>query len=413
MAEYILGRSTKRTAKLWVTGACLTLVLVSFLGTHRPPYPATQYSSFWTSSIHLVNGRYPGRYLPFLVFPALEEKLMGGNILAEALSVKVLLMSVTPHHSFNTSQELITYLHRSPPQSKLQLKQKVDNKKLWGPKLETVSDYFRYLKTPQNLCRKLVRLGGTISCKKGTGDENNMDGHKYVCMDPSLEVVGARDARQCLTLSFGTQRDTSFDDAASELPCEVHMFDVLNFDPLLPKESDHVFFHVEGLSGQKISVFYSNINQSVKMDTLRGHYDKNGFFPRPIHVLKVDIEQDEWESFINIAKDPLFDAVGQVALEVHVVDLVHGPNKNSPPDIPREKWLEALQKRYDILRMIEARGFQRVLYWDNTQEKFSLYDENGTRHETAGEVLYINTNWYNTTFKQDLARQGYKFRGVT
>ncbi|KAG7158220.1 putative Methyltransferase domain-containing protein 2 [Homarus americanus] len=371
MAEYILGRSTKRTAKLWVTGACLTLVLVSFLGTHRPPYPATQYSSFWTSSIHLVNGRYPGRYLPFLVFPALEEKLMGGNILAEALSVKVLLMSVTPHHSFNTSQELITYLHRSPPQSKLQLKQKVDNKKLWGPKLETVSDYFRYLKTPQNLCRKLVRLGGTISCKKGTGDENNMDGHKYVCMDPSLEVVGARDARQCLTLSFGTQRDTSFDDAASELPCEVHMFDVLNFDPLLPKESDHVFFHV------------------------------------------VDIEQDEWESFINIAKDPLFDAVGQVALEVHVVDLVHGPNKNSPPDIPREKWLEALQKRYDILRMIEARGFQRVLYWDNTQEKFSLYDENGTRHETAGEVLYINTNWYNTTFKQDLARQGYKFRGVT
>lgn len=44
---------------------------------------------------------------------------------------------------------------------------------------------------------------------------------------------------------------------------------------------------------------------------------------------------------------------------------------------------------------LKAHGFRRVVYWDNLLGKVQLQDENGDLHRTAGEVLYVNTNWYN------------------
>nr|XP_045611673.1 uncharacterized protein LOC123766507 [Procambarus clarkii]XP_045611674.1 uncharacterized protein LOC123766507 [Procambarus clarkii]XP_045611675.1 uncharacterized protein LOC123766507 [Procambarus clarkii]XP_045611676.1 uncharacterized protein LOC123766507 [Procambarus clarkii] len=400
MAEYPLSRSTRREMRLWLTGICLALLLLSLwtAGSLPSQPPATR--------AHLVKSQD----LP-LVFPVIEENLIPGNMLVEIRSKKT-LMEVTPHSPYSIRGQL-AYLHRSPPPTRLHFNPDVSPWTPWGPKLETISDYFRYLRTPQTSCRKLKRLGGTYNCKKGQGDENNMDGHKYVCMDPSLEVVGAKDARGCLTLSFGTQMDTSFDKAVSVLPCEVHMFDVLDFDPPLAKFNDNVYFHAEGLARMKYSVHFHNINKTATMDTLKAYFFKNKLYPRPIHILKVDIENGEWEAFKDIAQDPLFDAVGQLAMEVHATELVAGPEGKPPPNVPREKWLGALQERYDVLRMIEARGFRRALYWDNVQDEFSLHDEKGTRYETSGEVLYVNTNWYNTTFKQYLVKNGFALRELT
>lgn len=56
---------------------------------------------------------------------------------------------------------------------------------------------------------------------------------------------------------------------------------------------------------------------------------------------------------------------------------------------------------------LEARGFRRVLYWDNKQDDIHLVDDLGDRYETAGELLYINTNWSNATFMRELERRGY------
>lgn len=64
-----------------------------------------------------------------------------------------------------------------------------------------------------------------------------------MCFDPFLELVAPRHSKRCLVLSFGVQRDTTFDEAAADLLCEVHMFDVLDYNPEVAKEEDYVYFH--------------------------------------------------------------------------------------------------------------------------------------------------------------------------
>ncbi|KAG7158219.1 uncharacterized protein LOC121879122 [Homarus americanus] len=400
LIKIIMPKLFIRRAVVCMAMACV-LVVVRLLDTLHLTHSSGQYRRFWTSSAHLVEGKYVDEYLPFLVFPVLEEKMMGGNILEEALPGKILLVPVVPRPT-RPLHDLLNYLQRSLPPMEIQLLQEGANMTQSKDRLETINDYYRYLQTPQVSCHKLVKLGGAY-CMNKVDDKYHFDGHKCVCMDPELEMVGARDTHQCLTLSFGTQRDTTFDDAASDLPCEVHMFDIFNYNPQLTRENNHTYFHVVGLSNKRIVKNYININTTVEMDTLRGHVMRNNLFPRPIHVLKVDIELGEWDAFRDIVQDPLFDAVGQVTMEVHTFDL-------SDQKMSLKKKLEVLQERYDVLRMIEARGFRRVLYWDNDLSRFPLYDEGGIKHVTAGELLYLNTNWYNATFKQSLATEGFTFR---
>ncbi|KAK4322471.1 hypothetical protein Pmani_006811 [Petrolisthes manimaculis] len=186
-------------------------------------------------------------------------------------------------------------------------------------------------------------------------------------MDIPLSLpTGSRDPSHCLTLSYGIQFDTTFDEAASDLPCEVHMFDVMPFYPDIAEEEPHVHFH------------------------------------------QIDIDGGEWDVLKNLAQDPILDAVGQVAMEVHVVNLVmSGTSWSTQSQVSRENWLRALQEKYQILRLFESRGFRRVVYWDNVQDKFALYEKDGTRHETAGELLYVNTNWYRDSFRTLLRTRGY------
>ncbi|KAK8737757.1 hypothetical protein OTU49_004225 [Cherax quadricarinatus] len=294
MGEYYLGRSSRRTARLWVMAVCMILLVLGLWDTRNLSHQSAEF-------LQLPETR--------LVFPVIEETLTAGNMLVETFSLKAPLQVFL--HSSNPPRGPLYYMHRYSPQSTLHLKQDTSNWTDWRPELKNIGDYFRYLQTPQTSCRKLKRMGGTYACKKGQEDGKNMDGQKYVCMDPPLEVVGAKDARSCLALSFGIQHDTSFDEDVADLSCEVHMFDVFDFKPPLALENG-IYFHVEGLARLRHLIFYDNLNKTVSVDTLRGHYLKHHLFPRPIHILKVDIENDEWESFRDIVQDPLFDAVGQV-----------------------------------------------------------------------------------------------------
>ncbi|KAK4316116.1 hypothetical protein Pmani_012625 [Petrolisthes manimaculis] len=245
-------------------------------------------------------------------------------------------------------------------------------------------------------------MGGTHGC----GEEKIMDGQKYVCMDLPLSLPtpggASRDPSHCLTLSFGVHLDTTFDDAVSEFPCEVHMFDVMPFYPNLANQVPHVYFHQVGLAAFQHKLFYNKINRTADVNSLSGHVNNLSLHSRLIHVLKIDIDGGEWDVLKNLAEDPLLDAVGQVAMEVHVVNLVMSEENwttRPPSQVSRENWLRELQDRYQILRLFESRGFRRVFYWDNIQDKYALYEKNGTRHETAGEVLYVNTNWYRESFR--------------
>ncbi|XP_071538183.1 probable methyltransferase-like protein 24 [Panulirus ornatus] len=268
-----------------------------------------------------------------------------------------------------------------------------------GGRLQEVRDYFTFLKRPQAMCRKLVTVGGRLDCNNLTDDL--MDGSKVVCMDPPLELPPGKDPRSCLTLSFGIHVDASFDEAISDLNCEIHMFDLLDYSPKkLLRKSRHAYFHQVGLSDTRRQNYYLNLKKELPVDNLVGILINNSLIARPIHILKVDIEDDEWSVFEQVVTEPIMNAIGQIAIEVHAEDIVK---------VPVKERLAYVQRRYDVLRAIESRGFQSVAYWENKQS-ITYHDSSGASYNTCGEIHYVNSKWYTRTFKENLKKMGFKFR---
>ncbi|ROT66342.1 hypothetical protein C7M84_015640 [Penaeus vannamei] len=297
-------------------------------------------------------GRYKGLYLPYIVFPLVGEMLHEGKVKEiystverhfPALGVQIPAAVVKDYRASGEGPPGDAFANRT---------------------LAKIGDFFDYLRHPRLRCGKLKRMGGTYNCN-GQGDLNGMDGHKYVCMDPSLELGGTKDPAGCLTLSYGVHTDASFDEGVAELPCEVHMFDVLNYDPLLAKEVEHVHFHLEGLAYKPSATYYNNLNITAHMDNILGHILKYNLDPRPINILKIDIEGNEWDALADAAKggQKILELVGQIAIELHNVDLVQGLNYHWLDSKSPDQWLKVLQKRFDILMGLEDMGFRPPVYW--------------------------------------------------
>ncbi|XP_064099706.1 uncharacterized protein LOC135210779 isoform X1 [Macrobrachium nipponense] len=298
------------------------------------------------------------------------------------------------------------YVRRPPNSLKLNLGSRSSQ---WQPKsqnLTRVSEYFSYLHTPQAHCRKLVRFGGNPMCKS-VGDDYHMDGNKLICLDPEFELPGGKDPANCLVFSYGIHTDSSFDETIAALPCEIHMFDIFNFTPSqVLQYYPHSHFHQIGISTSNMAKFYTKLNTTIKVDTLINQVVKNNLIGRPMHILKVDIEGGEWDTLQSLKGNPFLELIGQIAIEVHASGLL---SKN----MTSSDKLQYARQRYDTLRLIENHGFRMVAYWDNLQPE-AYYDESGTRHDVCGEMLYTNTNWYNSTFKKTLKdKYGFKFKATT
>ncbi|KAG7177844.1 Methyltransferase-like protein 24-like 9 [Homarus americanus] len=234
------------------------------------------------------------------------------------------------------------YVHRAQPPSPLILGSSGRGRVMAEEgTLVRVEDYFTHLYTPQADCKKLLIL------------------------------------------------DSTFDEAMSDLNCEVHMFDLLPAAPAhLLNKSQHAYFHQVGLADSRRQHYFLNLEKEIPMDTLTGIMINNSLTDRFIHILKVDIEDNEWEVLEQLIKDPILDIVGQLALEVHA--------ENAPLLSPQDL-LVFIRRRYDLLKAIEGRGFRIVAYWNNKKSR-TFKDDSGATHRTCGEILYINSNWSNTTF---------------
>ncbi|XP_064099708.1 uncharacterized protein LOC135210779 isoform X2 [Macrobrachium nipponense] len=161
-----------------------------------------------------------------------------------------------------------------------------------------------------------------------------------------------------------------------------------------------------GISTSNMAKFYTKLNTTIKVDTLINQVVKNNLIGRPMHILKVDIEGGEWDTLQSLKGNPFLELIGQIAIEVHASGLL---SKN----MTSSDKLQYARQRYDTLRLIENHGFRMVAYWDNLQPE-AYYDESGTRHDVCGEMLYTNTNWYNSTFKKTLKdKYGFKFKATT
>ncbi|XP_042869224.1 uncharacterized protein LOC122251377 [Penaeus japonicus] len=399
-----------------IAASYLLLNVLSRSRTNNPPILHAD-KQYWNSTgQRRVNEvKFHTKILPYTVNPVIEEDLLqgfvGGNNWAggftqrmsilrerrvEASGIPVIIQDAR-------SPSEVLYLYRSPPEEVIQ---RGSSRRSWRrsrDRLTAPGDYFRYLHTPQFWCRKLVMLGGTLACSTAH-EANPEDGNKLVCLDPPLELPGGRDPRSCLVFSFGISTDSTFDEGVSRLPCEVHMFDVMPTKPsTLLAAARHAHFHVSGLADHHVMTYVQDVNKTVEFNNVAGFLQDKGLAGRPLHVLKIDIEETEWDVLKQLAKEPILDIVGQIAMEVHVMKVLK---------LPPSEQLNLLQDRYQILRDIEKRGFRSVSYWDNRQPRLVYQDPQGQVFDTCGEILYVNTNWYNDSFRRRLKHVGFKFRGV-
>ncbi|KAL7641168.1 UNVERIFIED_CONTAM: hypothetical protein RMT77_008306 [Armadillidium vulgare] len=253
-----------------------------------------------------------------------------------------------------------------------------------------INAYYRLLNEYTGVCRKLARFGGAEQCRERNETQFYLDGHKIICVEPELQLLKSSKTEECLVLSFGIMLDISFDFSVREANCEVHMFDVVNFEPFLDIDETFMTFHEIGLGNKNSELIYTNKNFKATFNTLEYILYNINATSRLINILKIDIEGNEWKVFDYLLnKSLLLGAVGQIAVEVHDVRDINTSVSESYKDKLR------------ILTQLEEAGFRRVQYQDN-MKSVTVIDEFGLKHSHAGELLLVNTNWYDEDYLKDL-----------
>ncbi|XP_036362757.1 methyltransferase-like protein 24 isoform X1 [Octopus sinensis] len=154
--------------------------------------------------------------------------------------------------------------------------------------------YHRFMSQIQVKCNKIARVG------------SHGDGGWNVCMDN-----GYHPTKPCLVYAFGIGLDSSFDvEMDAYYGCEVH-----SFDPFVPVSQIPYLlslnYHAIGISGKTGIV---NGTQLMTLLDIRKHLNHT---KKNISILKMDVENDEWNSLIKAMSDGELDHVKQLLVEFH------------------------------------------------------------------------------------------------
>uniref|UniRef100_A0A2C9M419 Methyltransferase domain-containing protein n=1 Tax=Biomphalaria glabrata TaxID=6526 RepID=A0A2C9M419_BIOGL len=154
---------------------------------------------------------------------------------------------------------------------------------------------------------------------------------EYKCTD--IVAVGNYDICQdsrfiikpsCLVYSFGIDFRYSFDDAMSNLGCEVHSFDP-SMGVETHKRANNSTFHNIGISHSNNDSFAPRQDKFVKtpqvwkMRTLQTLMKELGHEEKVIDVLKLDIEGYEWTVIDNLIETNVIKNIRQFVMEIHIV----------------------------------------------------------------------------------------------
>ncbi|XP_014775426.1 probable methyltransferase-like protein 24 isoform X1 [Octopus bimaculoides] len=145
-----------------------------------------------------------------------------------------------------------------------------------------------------------------VKCNKITRVGSYGDGGWNVCLDN-----GYYPKKPCLVYAFGIGLDSSFDVEMKILyGCEVH-----SFDPFVPKSQIPYLlslnYHAIGISGETGIVNGTQFMTLLDIRKHLNHTEKN------ISILKMDVENDEWNSLIKAMYDGELDHVKQLLVEFH------------------------------------------------------------------------------------------------
>ena len=198
-------------------------------------------------------------------------------------------------------------------------------------------------------CKMMKRIGGhpkALSYNQGKDNLWRIEGAWFLCLD----VAFAPKHDECVVVSFGIKDDPSFDNIMNtEYGCQVESFDPFFeadfFKPsrvgdqantttlrVTPKWN----FHRIGLSNQSRE---ETENQIGWLTTFSRILTYTQLHNKQIDVLKMDIENYEWEFFHTIDMDYMCEYVKQFVLETH------------PAQIPAYKHVNALRKLEKCFRL--------------------------------------------------------------
>ncbi|CAL1529137.1 unnamed protein product [Lymnaea stagnalis] len=201
--------------------------------------------------------------------------------------------------------------------------------------------YHKYLSANQIVCQNVERLGRVT------------DGGWDMCNDSQYSPKG-----QCIVYSFGIADDFSFDNAVVEkFGCEVHSFDP-SIDMQTKKRGDKKFFYKLGIadsdrtlaSGWSMSRFES-IRASLK------------HMKRTINILKLDIEEWEWEVLPDLLASDHLKSVDQLLIELHQCQ---GCSKYDPLQTDKEPPRDHYVHMLGILSQLYQQNFRIFHHHDNS-----------------------------------------------
>ncbi|KAG1683378.1 Methyltransferase-like protein 24 [Nymphon striatum] len=174
------------------------------------------------------------------------------------------------------------------------------------------ADIFLYLETPPAGCSSVVRLGGHFL--QSMYNETVLDGDKIICEDPGPIIP----RNNCLIYSFGSALEFSFEKAAyKRYGCEIHTFDptVKITDDNKNRIPSFVKLHPFGIYDKNSTTRFQVLDLETIIKVLHHQH-------RTIHILKMDIEGDEWRVLRKLISTPhIAEKIHHLLVEIHLLTL--------------------------------------------------------------------------------------------
>ena len=235
--------------------------------------------------------------------------------------------------------------------------------------------------SPTFQCQKTKIFGGQKYCN-GTTNTTTFDGFKPVCLDRSLSISPSK----CKVLSFGIGNEFSFDSSMAHFGCKVYSFDFSMRNWTNRRYGSRQFYLDFGIGGKNVERIHLALHEHAPLKTSFFTFERIiqilDLSQSKIDVLKMDIEQQEWDVFDQIfGKDPsakILDNISQIVLEIHF-DHVRKINDDYA------KTMEKFEKIFLTFQRLNKIGFRLVQWYPNIRsgktsfvygnEEASLYKE--------------------------------------
>ncbi|GFN90320.1 methyltransferase-like protein 24 [Plakobranchus ocellatus] len=193
--------------------------------------------------------------------------------------------------------------------------------------------YHSYLSQIQLQCKDIPRIGRIT------------DGGWNICADP-----GFVPKEPCLVYSFGVGDDFSFEDSIiRNYGCHVYSFDP-DMNMLSQQRSEKSVFYRQGVADSDRTL--TNGWVMSKFETLRGTLKHT---KRNISIVKMDIEEWEWEVLPDLLASDHLATVGQLLLELHQCE---GCSKYLPQQDDKEPNRDHYIHMLELLSGLYKKGFR-------------------------------------------------------